>query len=181
MFSKTRFLLKNWKTFSQTFYRKLITSKRRESSRMMRRVSNKKHNESLGVFCAHCKKSGERHQIYESHNLRDVNGRICCPKIKSTTCYKCYKIGHLPTYCVVAKKPLGTESPSKASEKKYKPYEHAEEPTASSGSFAALADDGDDETAMAPAKKAKSHAIKKRIVDWADMSDDDDDTSAPPV
>jgi len=59
--------------------------------------------------CNHCQKTGEPESVYSSHfasGLPDQNGKksVTCPKILSTECSYCYKIGHLRSYCPVKEK-----------------------------------------------------------------------------
>lgn len=72
---------------------------------MSRRVfSNKgKKGEVKGAFCTHCKNTGETEMFCVSHNVLDVKGRVCCPKILANVCSKCDSRGHLPSKCPGAK------------------------------------------------------------------------------
>jgi len=50
--------------------------------------------------CVHCKNRGKTRQIYESHNVLNDKGFVCCPDILSNRCSKCNIVGHLPSRCV---------------------------------------------------------------------------------
>lgn len=67
-------------------------------------MSRSQKKESSKPTCKHCMQSGEPKSVYESHVVRDFKGRVCCPKILSNVCSRCYKIGHLKTYCTVVLK-----------------------------------------------------------------------------
>jgi len=49
--------------------------------------------------CAHCKNRGKTRQVYESHNVLNDKGLVCCPDILSNRCSKCGIVGHLPSRC----------------------------------------------------------------------------------
>ena len=49
------------------------------------------------MFCKFCFDSNRPE--YELHNLRDNNGKTCCPVILNMKCYTCGVYGHTPKYC----------------------------------------------------------------------------------
>jgi hypothetical protein len=105
--------------------------------------------------CNHCQKTGEPESVYSSHfasGLPDQNGKktVTCPKILSTECSYCYKIGHLRSYCPVKEKNEQLDQ-RKAKEISRKPEEKkkvVQFDTPNRGGFGCLGDDSDEETPM---------------------------------
>ena len=55
------------------------------------------------MFCKFCFDSNRPE--YTLHNLRDHQGKTCCPVIMNMKCYTCGLNGHTPKYCTnIAKK-----------------------------------------------------------------------------
>ncbi|KAK7458959.1 hypothetical protein BaRGS_00039043 [Batillaria attramentaria] len=53
-------------------------------------------------LCKFCKKNNEAKVVYESHNLRDKQGRVVCRKLRQLTCRLCGATGddaHTIKYC----------------------------------------------------------------------------------
>ena len=65
---------------------------------MSRRVST---SNKFNKCCKICKDSGKSKSDYESHNIRNDKGLICCPTIKAHQCKKCFRSGHFEKYCTV--------------------------------------------------------------------------------
>lgn len=89
----------------QSIFLHSTTKTERFINNMSRRVINNKGKkvEVKATLCMHCKNSGENAQVCGSHNVLDVKGRVCCPKILANVCSKCGAKGHLPSRCTGAK------------------------------------------------------------------------------
>lgn len=44
------------------------------------------------VFCGFCKRNGETPQVYESHTIRDTNGKVICPYLRNHRCECMYHL-----------------------------------------------------------------------------------------
>ena len=159
---------------------------------MSRRSCNKKPVEVKGTCCTHCKKSGQSCHVYESHNVRDTKGRVCCPAILSNVCSKCNKVGHLPSYCVVTVSGDTRNTETKDVVSKFVAKMKAlTEPNVkvgakivpvneSMGTYADLAMDSSDDEPSSPRKHSLSKNVtvretKKKPSAWADWSDVEDE------
>ncbi|XP_073479743.1 nanos homolog 3 [Aquarana catesbeiana] len=59
------------------------------------------------VQCTFCKHNGEHWRVYNAHNLRDRDGNILCPVLRSYTCPQCGASGdkaHTRRFCPMTKK-----------------------------------------------------------------------------
>ncbi|XP_077329609.1 nanos homolog 3 [Lithobates pipiens] len=57
--------------------------------------------------CTFCKQNGEHWRVYSAHNLRDRDGNILCPVLRSYTCPQCGASGdkaHTRRFCPKTKK-----------------------------------------------------------------------------
>ncbi len=169
-------------------------------------MSNAKFNNKLfpsgsskKPFCKVCQDAGKTEAEYTSHYVRsrpDMNGKttVTCPVLAATECRYCYKLGHTTKFC-----PVIEENEKRAKKQKslsiqaQKAQERAEaKPTAAvaskkyASSFAALADDSDDEKPMPvsmPAEvkvvedfpslglKKEATPLQKPAVSWAAMAE----------
>jgi hypothetical protein len=68
------------------------------ASTMSRRVAPKKTSVAT-CFCKVCKDAGEVESKYTSHNVKDRNGKVCCPVLLATHCTNCGNLGHFKSYC----------------------------------------------------------------------------------
>lgn len=52
------------------------------------------------MCCSFCRSNGEDPSIYESHKLKDENGKVTCPVLMNYQCPTCQAIGeHTRSYC----------------------------------------------------------------------------------
>jgi hypothetical protein len=58
----------------------------------MSRTNNK-------LFCKICFDAKKPEKEYTSHAVKNRDGDICCPILKTTECRYCHKIGHIVTHC----------------------------------------------------------------------------------
>lgn len=59
-------------------------------------------NPNKVIVCTFCKNNGEPEDIYRSHSIKDVRGRVTCPLLKEYVCPSCGESGenaHTITYC----------------------------------------------------------------------------------
>ncbi|GAB6023128.1 Nanos 1 [Chamberlinius hualienensis] len=53
-------------------------------------------------LCVFCRSNGETFDVYTSHNVRNIEGKILCPQLRSYTCPLCQSTGdyaHTVRYC----------------------------------------------------------------------------------
>ncbi|XP_046915952.2 nanos homolog 2 [Dermatophagoides farinae] len=65
-----------------------------------------------GPSCNFCRENGEPFQIWSSHYLRDQNGKLQCPILRSHSCEFCGATGdhaHTRSYCPYKHNPLVTD------------------------------------------------------------------------
>jgi len=113
--------------------------------------------------CKVCKDAGEPESVYSSHYVKDREGNVTCPKLKSIVCLNCGKRGHTSSYCKAPAKAVRAST-----EAAKKPVEPMPAP-AVKGRFACLfEDDSDDEKLLArkhskpaPAKATKLPTVTK--------------------
>jgi Nanos RNA binding domain len=121
-------------------------------SSSINKSSNNKYNKTNAYVarvpcCKVCKDAGEPENIYSSHYVKDREGNVTCPKLKTIVCLNCGKSGHTSSYCKVPiAKPV-----IKAEAKKLV------EPVAAKSRFACLFEDEDsDDEKVVARKPAKS-------------------------
>lgn len=148
-------------------------------------------------FCKVCHDAGKTEAEYTSHFVRslpDFNGntKVTCPVLAATECRYCYKMGHTTKFCPIieenakrAKKEKSVAIQVHKAEQRSAPKPVAAAvPNKFAGSFAALADDSDDEKpepkqvvavvddfpALIGLKKEVA-STEKRAVSWAAIAE----------
>jgi len=53
------------------------------------------------VSCKVCKDAGLPESRYNSHRVKNAQGKVCCPTLLSARCRRCEKTGHTAGYCTV--------------------------------------------------------------------------------
>lgn len=159
---------------------------------MSHRVNKKtaKHD-SKATHCHVCEKNGASIQECGTHNFRDTKGRVVCErflqKMRSSTCYKCQRVGHFADRCVIVTKTTGDASVDMArifkiierSKRKVEPKKEKEAPVSkgSANVFAALDESSDDEKEdeKPPANVTVRKAVDKpKIKSWVDWDSDEE-------
>jgi len=52
------------------------------------------------IYCSFCRNNGEEQSFYQSHKLKDENGKVVCPVLMNYKCPTCGVIGeHTKSYC----------------------------------------------------------------------------------
>jgi hypothetical protein len=145
---------------------------------MSRRINNnKKVAVSSSAFCHICEKAGVPRTLYENHNFRDHNGKICCTRflnnLRSHTCSECGKVGnHFSNQCQEPKKQLTVRIVAAVKEKETK--KKAEAKATPANLFSTL-DEGSDEEEEAPHPNVTVRRKYKFIRNWADCESSDDE------
>lgn len=131
--------------------------------------------EAKATGCHVCKAHGKPSQMVESHNFRDIRGKVCCPTMLENVCSKCGIKGHLQSGCTGTPRrksyqyTLTKATESETIKDKTKVFVNA---------FDALADGESDEDDAPPAnvtiRKPLSRAARLRL-NWADDSDTDEE------
>jgi len=151
---------------------------------MSRRVAPSKFFQERNGGAAHCKvckDAGLPMSAYNSHNVRDVKGLVCCPTLKSNKCWKCDGLGHFAGSCpgkkevvkVVVKSRDAVKSLDDTVKLKVKVV------PASRGRFADLSDgvssDEEDEKVSADPPPANvTVRLKASQMNWEAESDDEE-------
>lgn len=62
--------------------------------------NKKKHNQTktAKAFCTWCFKGG---RVANNHRMKDSEGRIICPDLRSKDCQYCHQLGHFMSHCPV--------------------------------------------------------------------------------
>jgi len=64
------------------------------------------------MCCKVCKDSNEPESVWSNHYVKDRNGNVTCPKLKTIVCLNCNKRGHTSGYCKAPlRKVATTEKP----------------------------------------------------------------------
>ena len=131
---------------------------------------------------------------YNSHNVRDVRGMVCCPTLKANRCWKCDELGHFAGSCS-GKKPVvkavvkSRETVNSLSEvvklretvkslsEVYKSIPDVA--PVSRGRFADLSDDAssdeEDEKVDLPPANVTVRKLRASQMNWADFESDDEE------
>jgi hypothetical protein len=123
--------------------------------------------------CHVCKAHGKSTQMVESHNFRDIRGKVCCPTMLENVCSKCGVKGHFQSGCTGPKEKKAFQE--RVTEREDKKEKVAALPV---NPFDALAGDDSDQDDPPPAKvtirKPLSRAARLRL-NWADDSESDEE------
>jgi hypothetical protein len=133
---------------------------------------NNKSASSKKPFCKVCQDAGKTEAEYTSHFVRsrpDMNGntKVTCPVLAATECRYCYKLGHTTKFCpVIEENTKRVKKQESLTIQAQKAYERASSRTVPEpvverkyvGTFAALADESDDEKPM-PVMKATAAPV----------------------
>jgi hypothetical protein len=123
--------------------------------------------------CHVCKAHGKSIQMVESHNFRDIRGKVCCPTMLENVCSKCGVKGHFQSGCSGPKEKKAFQE--RVTEREDKKEKVAVPPV---NPFDALAGDDSDQDDPPPAKvtirKPLSRAARLRL-NWADDSESDEE------
>ena len=114
-------------------------------------------------FCKVCHDAKKPASVYESHWVKDREGKITCPTLNSQECRYCYKNGHTVKFCPVLQAQNKTKEHAnwkqKDQERRSKEEEKAKKtksPTNFGGGFSALADNSDSEEEDTKLQKIKA-------------------------
>uniref|UniRef100_A0A6C0JX55 Nanos-type domain-containing protein n=1 Tax=viral metagenome TaxID=1070528 RepID=A0A6C0JX55_9ZZZZ len=116
--------------------------------------------------CKVCKDAGEPENIYSSHYVKDREGNVTCPKLKSIVCLNCNKRGHTSSYCKDTRAKNPQHAVRAVADTDKKPIESV----VAKGRFACLfEDDSDDEKLIArkhsrsiTATSARKHNLEEK-------------------
>lgn len=137
--------------------------------------------EVMATSCHVCKAHGKSFTIVESHNFRDIKGRMCCPTVLENICSKCGRKGHFQSKCEgleQIKEFKSYKSPmTKAEEYKAKKENKEKVKATPVNAFASLADESDSEEGAIkddppPANVTLRKSYPKKA--WADYDDDEE-------
>jgi hypothetical protein len=148
---------------------------------MSRRVHNNKGKhvkfEVKATSCHVCKAHDKPVHVIESHNFRDVKGRVCCPTMLENVCSKCGLKGHFQSRCEVSTEFKTFKSFSmNTSEYNSKKENKEKAKVAPVNAFAALADESSDEEAIKNDPPPANVTLRKPDLkkSWADYESDDE-------
>ena len=140
-------------------------------------------------FCKVCYDNDKPEKEFRSHNVRNEQGKVCCPTLLSVVCAYCGIKGHGPKYCTrLAKDRKEAEKPKPVVNKQVvkKPVKTAEKaPMHSKFSALEMSSDSDsEEEPVKPAavatkpsviKPATAPSTQPRKTNWADMYDSEEE------
>ena len=55
-------------------------------------------------YCKVCYDNNKPEKEYRSHNVRNEQGKVCCPVLQSSICTYCGVKGHVRKYCTIIEK-----------------------------------------------------------------------------
>jgi hypothetical protein len=123
-------------------------------------------------FCKVCFDAKKPAEVYESHWVKDREGKVTCVTLNSQECRYCYKQGHTVKFCPVIAEQNSNKERAERRQKDQERRAIEEEKSKKSkiastnkfgGGFAALADDSDDDTE----KKKQEKPVKE---EWPSLS-----------
>jgi hypothetical protein len=135
-------------------------------------------------FCKVCYDNDKPEKEFRSHNVRNKQGKVCCPTLLSVVCAYCGIKGHGPKYCTqLAKDQKEAEQPKPVFKQPVKTAEKA--PMHSKFSALEMSSDSEEEehvaaeikpsvTKPAPWTKPASSSQPPKS-NWADMSDSEEE------
>ena len=140
-------------------------------------------------FCKVCYDNDKPEKEFRSHNVRNEQGKVCCPTLLSVVCAYCGIKGHGPKYCTrLAKDRKEAEQPVVNKQVVKKPVKTAEKaPMHSKFSALEMSSDSDsEEEPVKPSAVATNPSITKpaswakpatqpRKTNWADMYDSEEE------
>jgi len=141
-------------------------------------------------FCKVCYDNNKPEKEFRSHNVRNEQGKVCCPTLLSVVCAYCGIKGHGPKYCTrLAKDRKKPENPKPVVKKPVKTAEKT--PMHSKFSALEMSSDSEEEpvkpaavtnvvkpsiTKPAPwAKPATASSSQPRKSNWTDMYDSEEE------
>lgn len=138
-------------------------------------------------FCKVCYDNNKPEKEFRSHNVRNEQGKVCCPTLLSVVCAYCGIKGHGPKYCTrLAKDRKEAEQPKPVVKKPVKTAEKA--PMHSKFSALEMSSDSDSEeepvkpsaavtkpSITKPAPWAKPAIAPSRKSNWTDMYDSEEE------
>jgi hypothetical protein len=136
--------------------------------------------EVAATSCHVCKAHGKPCNIVESHNFRDIKGRVCCPTMLENICSKCGRKGHFQSKCEGLKEFKAYKSPEKKAEDHKAKMAIKEKPIPSiQNTFSALAEDSSEEEEAIRDDPPANVTVRKPVVKkaqkaWGDYESDDD-------
>jgi HD superfamily phosphohydrolase len=153
---------------------------------------------SRSTLCKICKDNGKSKNMYESHNVKNEKGMVCCPVLKAHICEKCGKNGHTKTYCT--KSFTSEKNTTYIATKK-----EAKNNNIIQSIFQALQMDNDEDSEEEKEKEKEKEKVKTRKItfaellssykeeeivkekvpivrkNWADYTDSDSDSDEEPI
>jgi hypothetical protein len=145
-------------------------------------------------FCKVCYDNDKPEKEFRSHNIRNKQGKVCCPTLLSVVCAYCGIKGHGPKYCTrLAKDRKEAEQPKPVVNKPVTIKKTAEKaPMHSKFSALEMSSDSDSEeepvkpkpdVATKPsitkpatwAKPATAPSTQPRKTNWSDMYDSEEE------
>ena len=121
--------------------------------------------------CHVCKAHGKSEYCVNSHNFRDVKGRVCCPTMLENICSKCGVKGHFQSGC---SGPKEVKSHKSSSTKEVERDTIKDKTKVFVNAFDALADEDDAPPANVTIRKPLSRAARLEL-NWADDSESDEE------
>jgi hypothetical protein len=121
--------------------------------------------------CKFCKDSGKHENIYNSHNVKDKNGTVCCPILMTTLCNNCGNFGHTNKYCKSIKIMFTNQKPTNTMRVEIK----KNNVSMTTNRFAVFDDDDHDVDKDSSENTTISYPLRRRIENWADYCSDTDD------
>jgi hypothetical protein len=134
-------------------------------------------------FCKVCYDNNKPEKEFRSHNVRNEQGKVCCPTLLSVVCAYCGIKGHGPKYCTrLAKDRKEAEQPKPVVKKPVTVKKTAEKaPMHSKFSALEMSSDSEEEPVKPSATKpsitkpATTSSTQPRKSNWTDMYDSEEE------
>nr|BAD88623.1 nanos-related protein [Dugesia japonica] len=99
--------LDRWVALLEAWPERHITLDRSTWLRLLHKVrtSNQIRKESHIELCVFCRNNNEPFEMYVSHKVKDLNGKVTCPVLRNYTCPLCNSTGdfaHTIKYCPIS-------------------------------------------------------------------------------